>query len=111
MIIGQTIFAGTFYSQWFPRQGNAAVFSGEMIAHSGSGTLTIVVETKNLSDTDVSGTLVGGTVQWTSLDDTTKATSGAATGAKELVRFKYVFAASANGWTHFRVLAPAWCPN
>lgn len=116
MIIGQTIFAGTFFSPWFPRQGDAAVFSGEVIAFNGASTLSIFVQTKNLEETDTqAGTLTSGSMVWDATSIAVKTTGGgtpvAASGAKELVRFKYVLSAASGYWAHLRVLPPAWQQN
>src|SRR5262245_52917889 len=46
MIIG-------IYSPWSPRQDNAAVFSGEKIAHSGTGTLVIYASGRGVTDPDL----------------------------------------------------------
>ena len=109
MIIGQTVFAGSYCSPWFPRQGDGAVFSGECIANS-SGSMTLAIQTKNRDEVDkpysdatygtiaTSLSMTGGTVGTVS-----------ASGLKELVRF--VYSVAGTGWVHFRVMPPAWRMN
>jgi hypothetical protein len=107
MIIGQTLLAGTYLSPWFPRQGDAAVFSAEVLAIGASASLQVGIQTKNSEEVDAappSGSLgVTGTF--------TTATIGtvSVTGMKELVRFYYLVGAT--NWVHFRVLPPAWRNN
>lgn len=102
MIIGQTVFAGTYYSPWFPRRGDAAVFAGEVIAATGS--MMLNVEHKNSEDADSAAAVLGSAIISSGVGTVS------VTGMKELVRFKYFVGTSGN-WVHFRVLPPAWRLN
>jgi len=108
MIIGQTVFGftGTYYSPWFPRQGDAAVFAAEVIANGVSGSLMFQIESKNREQTDAAGSVVGSSVLFSSGIGTF---SGS--GLLELVRFGYRINPAGTGWVHFRVLPPAWRMN
>ena len=108
MIIGQTVFAaGSYYSPWFPRQGDAATFACESIAVNGA-TLAITVQHKNM-DTADSGATTAGTF---SSITTATTTTQRVTALLELVRFKYVLTGADNTkWIHFRMLSPSWETN
>ena len=108
MIIGQTVFgfSGTYYSPWFPRQGDGAVFAAEVIANGSSGSLAFAIETKNKEQADSAGSIVGVSSYLTSGVGTF---SGS--GLLELVRFAYRVGAAPSSWVHFRVLPPAWRMN
>jgi hypothetical protein len=113
MIIGQTLMGSSsnYFSPWFPRQGDAAVFSAQIIAISGTSTLTVVVETKNTTETDASASQpANGTFSGTSASVITSG-STAVSGLDELVRFKYTVNNAASAFCHFRVLPPAWQRN
>lgn len=109
MIIGQTVFGnGSFYfSPWFPRQGDGAVFAAECIASGASGSIMFTVQTKNKAQADASLTTVGSSTFLTAGQVGTY--SG--TGLLELVRFAYSVGVVGSGWVHFRVLPPAWRMN
>lgn len=106
MIIGQTVFSGSYLSPWFPRQGDSAVFATELLA-AGGGTIVTTVLTKNREDPDT------GTLNLGSTNSMTTAGVGTVlgTGLRELVRFSYAVAGSSTNWVHFRVLPPAWRMN
>ena len=109
MIIGQTIFksATSYYSPWFPRQGDAATFAAQSVAISATGTLKVVIETKNLEDVDTAAVALGTITLSTTTPGTVRVS-----GLKELVRFRYDMTGSAStDWSHFRVLPPAWEAN
>lgn len=110
MIIGQTLLAGTYLSPWFPRQGDAAVFSAEVIALGASASLQVGIQTKNSEDVDSAPLPSGtGTLGLTNSMTTTGVGTVAVTGMKELVRFYYLVGAT--NWVHFRVLPPSWRNN
>lgn len=106
MIIGQTVFGGTYFSPWFPRQGDGALFGAEALAST--GTLVFQLYGKAADEADVSAVAVsassnfitGGTV-----------VTVAGTSLPQLVRFRYIISSSASNWVHFRVLPPAWRRN
>lgn len=117
MLIGQTVFApgpgATYYSPWFPRQGDAFTGVFEVIEAMSPYSLVCEAETKNAEDADSSATGLTGSVTingtaWPELGTINPS------AAKELVRFK--FTASGDGestaaWIHFRSNAPIWQPN
>lgn len=105
MIIGQTVFAGSYLSPWFPRQGDSAVFAAEVLARDASATLTVTVQHKNKAEAD-SAALSAGV---TNGINTVSVGTALGTQLKELVRFSYVV--SGSNWVHFRVLPPAWRMN
>jgi hypothetical protein len=107
--IGQSLlgFVGSYYSPWFPRQGNAAMFAAECIAHGNSGSLQFAVQTKNKEEVDASATVLGSSA-WM---DTGVIATYSATGLLELVRFAYKVGPHETGWVHFRMLPPAWQMN
>lgn len=112
MIIGQTVFGGTYLSPWFPRRGDAAIFAAELIA--ATGTLNFGIQTKNAEETDVAP-LPSGTGTFTTSGNMLGSAPGVGTvqvtgGLKELVRF-YYGVSSSTAWVHFRVLPPAWRMN
>lgn len=52
-IIGQLLPKGTFYSPWFPSQGNGAEMTLDIIAINGTNTsLTVTVQTKTSEQSD-----------------------------------------------------------
>ena len=114
MIIGQTLMGSSsnYYSPWFPRQGDTAVFSAQIIAISSTSTLTVVVETKNTEDTDASATQpANGTFSGTSVNVISSGAGTPVAGLKELVRFRYTVNDSTSKFCHFRVLPPSWARN
>ena len=129
MLLGQLLDGGksrttTYFSPWFPRAGNAGVFSCQVFDSaglSGSDSFSITVQTKNEEDSDKSASvpLNGGpiTMTVTALAETSFAVGGsfsAGAGFLELVRFKYDLVnttGTADPWVHFRILAPNWLKN
>ena len=111
MIIGQTVFGGTFYSPWFPRQGDSAVFTAESI--NSFGTLTFKMQTKNREQADSAASYVSGASSSIYGTINTGSFIGTAMGTAllELVRFEYTIASATSNWVHFRVLPPAWRMN
>jgi hypothetical protein len=117
MIIGETLFAegesATYYTPWFPRGGDNAVFAFDIIARSNVSTLTVTAQTKNSEDTDSGGSVVSATAATLSDMGVNKWTAAGWTGCLELVRFKITLTASENqvGLVHLRPLAPTWVTN
>jgi hypothetical protein len=111
MIIGQTLMgAGTYYSPWFPRQGDTANITTQVIGCSGNGSLTFIVQTKNIADTDTSPATLG-TFSSTANTPGIYPTGGTLiSNIKELLRFQYILT-TASSFAHFRVLPPAWEAN
>lgn len=129
MIIGQlldgALGTSTYYSPWFPRAGNLAVFACEVVQTDGSPSFKITVETKDSESSDKdSGTVVpqGGAnnvITATANVITTFSVgapldSTANNGFLQLVRFKYTLSTAVEGsrpWVHFRMLNPIWLTN
>lgn len=114
MIIGQTLMGSSsnYFSPWFPRQGDRAVFSAQIVAISSTSTLTVVVETKNTEDTDSAATQpANGTFSGTAASVISSGAASPVAGLKELVRFKYAVNDAASKFCHFRVLPPSWERN
>ncbi len=109
MIVGTSMFkmgGSAYFSPEFPRGGLAATFSVDVQNMTGSPTLTIKVEHRNEEDTTFS--------ELGSFDNitTTGSPSKDLTGCKEILRFRFEFAAgddAADG-VHLLVQAPAWRP-
>jgi hypothetical protein len=93
------------FSPWFPRGGDNAYFTLEVVAIS-SANMTVEVEVFHKTREDTGdGTQLGSA--W----DRTAVGREAAefTGLKEMVRFKYTFtSASGTQWATFRMLQPVW---
>ena len=104
------------YSPWFPRGGDSARFTLDVIkSHATSGaTITFEVEawTKNReetgdgadADTSVSISSVSGRT-------TTEWLSTSSVGFKELVRYRFILGNSGKSgtvWILFRMLPPVW---
>lgn len=130
MIIGQLLDGNedgstTYYSPWFPRGGNRAVFACEVINTDQLLSFAVSVQTKNSESSDKDAgtfvpnngannaiTLSAGTITTftvgAALDDT------ANNGFLELVRFVYTLydeTAGSRPWVHFRMLNPIWLTN
>jgi hypothetical protein len=108
MLVGQYFMrfgAGvTQYSPSFPRGGEAAVFSIEILALISGTSITLAVEHKNLEDTN-----------WGSLGNVNATSVGvwplSVTGLKEEVRLTYVVGGNNDTDTVYaNVLAPQWRP-
>ena len=127
MIIGQALLSqdstsgNVYYSPWFPRGGNKAVFSCEVIASANTtsdiDTFHVQVQTKNAEDSDKDSVDLGSATSITlgTDENITSFQAGASLsstdqGFKELVRFQYTVRAKASGlaWVHFRMLNPSW---
>lgn len=121
LLIGKSA-ATNYYSPWFPRGGNGAKMTCEVIADNGLDSFKILVETKNSdqgdnSATELNGpngeTITLGTVYNRHDFDVGDDVDGGTQGCLELVRFKYIVdgPASGIGWVHFRMLEPQWLTN
>ena len=111
MIIGQTVFGGTYLSPWFPRQGDGAVFGAEVLDLAATGTLILGIQTKNRDATDTAPTgASSGTLGESAPITAAGVGTVSVTGMQELVRFYYLVAGTSQ-WVHFRVLPPAWKIN
>jgi len=109
MILGTILFrmgGNASYSPAFPKGGDAAVLSVEVLNVIDSPQFVITIQHRNLEDTS-----------WTDVDTfTTITATGVSTknvsGLKELVRLKYSFAsADPIDGVQFIVAPPAWRPN
>jgi len=107
MLFGAT--EGTkVYSPWFPRQGDNAIMTLEVVAVSGA-TIKVEVLTKNSEDAG-DGTIVTGV---TGDADITASTVGRSDGEwdqvlEELVRYKFTVTNTTEKWVLFRMLPPVW---
>lgn len=117
MLIGQSVLAptggATYYSPWFPRQGNECTAVIEVMRASGTlSSFTCQVQTKTNEDPDSSAVNVGAAFNVAWLTTASKTTNEPRSGFKELVRYKFVVAGSgATRWIHFRSNTPLWEPN
>jgi hypothetical protein len=114
MLIGQTLYAPntdpgtTYYTPWFPRQGDAFTAVIEVLRDSGSFTLDVTVQTKNQESSDASLSSLGATYSITAVGTDTQLRSG----SLELVRYRLVLAAAGSPqWIHLRINPPQWQPN
>ena len=109
MVVGTTIFkmdGNDFFSPQFPRGGLAATFAIDVTHVVDTPDVTVTIQTRNSEDTS-----------WTDLGTFSTIT---ATGQfqkdladlKEIVRFKYAFAAGDNATAgiHFLMQPPSWRP-
>lgn len=105
-IIALDTAATDYYSPWFPRAADNAVFTLEKLQDSfGSTPMTVTVYTKNREDEGSAPGSPAGT--FTLL--TGNFYEVACVGLKELVRFKISFRASSAGQgVVFRFLGPTW---
>ena len=112
-----------YYSPWYPRAGNLAVFQCDVIAFHGIESFSIDVQTKNSEDDDAVGNnasnkLVTQAITLTA-NTRTPITAGSSLGAatdrfEELYRFKISLQAQENtrgGFVHWRMLNPSWLSN
>jgi hypothetical protein len=133
MVQGETLMTGdagcVVHSPWFEGCGSGATFAVEVGPRTSgkptSGTLQILVETKNSEDADserVTLERVDVPGFWFPFSATEEEEHGDSdyvstarfTGFKELVRFKYVLAAIEPAKffsVHFRMLPPLWEAN
>lgn len=111
MIIGQTICAEdvtgeTYWTPWFPRQGDACTSVVETICIAGSTTLEVTLFHKDPNDTG-DGTANGSAASIT----TATTTPFRRTGCKALVRYKLLYKRDSGTGTvfcHLRFLNPSW---
>lgn len=98
----------TYYTPWFPRGADNAVFTMEKILDTipgGAGAFTVTVWTKNREDEGSAPDSLVAT--FTSLHGNFY--EAACTGLEEMVRFRIVFTASLAGQgVIYRFLQPTW---
>lgn len=93
------------YSPWFPRRGDNARFTLEIVAKSGSTKLTVALYTKT-PDASGDGSTIGspvdiGSVGRTEFDSDSE--------MAQLVRYKFLASSGSTGdWILFRLLPPVW---
>jgi len=113
MLIGQSALGSflevnPYYGPWMSRQADAATFFVEVLHLSSNASISVVLEHKNSEDPDSSAT----TAATFTAVSSAKVEEKAASGLKELVRYKYTVGdSSSTGWVHFRMLPPVWLPN
>jgi hypothetical protein len=99
------VMGGTaLYSPSFPRGGEAALFSVEVLALLGSPSIAIDVQHKNYDD-----------IAWTSAGSFSAITTIAVhpkdlSGLKEEIRFKYTLSGTDGHGCNMLVAEPAWRP-
>ena len=99
------VMGGTaLYSPAFPRGGEAALFSAEVLAKIGSPSLSIDIEHKNTEDTS-----------WTSAGTFTAITTTGVftqdiTGLKEEIRIKFTMTGTDGHAVNLLMPEPAWRP-
>lgn len=107
LLIGSSGDGTRVFSPWFPRQGDNAIFTVDVVAISGV-TLSVEVFTKNTEDagngspvSPASGSLSG------IVDPGAVAATWGPDTLLELVRYRYTVE-SAGDWVLFRMLTPVW---
>lgn len=91
------------YSPWFPRQGDNAIFTLDLV--DATGTILVEVFSKNTEDTGDGGSaLTPNSGSKSSPGRTSFELSG---NLKELVRYRFTVSGSGN-WVLFRMLPPVW---
>ena len=101
----------TIFSPWFPRGGDNAIFSLDVIDVDGTPSLAVDIFTKNSEDTGegamtgISFSMTGTTAGVT----TTRLESTKTNGMLELVRYQFkLTAGNAGDWILFRMLPTSW---
>ena len=106
--------AQEYFTPWFPKGADNAVFTYEIIRQNfgtgGTPGFTVAVYTKNLEDVGSQGTAVSGS--WTQLSPA-DFYEFKATNLRQLVRFKITLTGSTLGLTGqegvvYRILPPTW---
>lgn len=111
MIIGQTLNAVAgedkfYFSPWFPRAADNAVFTFQYITDQLTGGAVIDVLHKNAEDSGTGSVVTDFSAQLGSTD----LYEAQCSGLKEMVRFR-VKLKDGTGWVHFRFLPPTWYPT
>ncbi len=115
MLIGQTVTGpaspakATYYTPWFPRQGNSLSAVIQVLKSSGAFAMTVQLQTKNQEQSDASAALLGSSFNVTTVGTSTS--SAPVTGALELVRYRLELNGTPACWVHFRSNPPIWQPN
>lgn len=112
MIIGELLMQSgdpVYYSQWFPRQGDQAIFTVELLAVASEAMgFVMTVETKNSDETDGDAVEAGNSGVLSGLGVSSTSVLG---GLKEWVRYMYTFSdvfGGTNEWLQFIMLDPIW---
>ena len=110
MFIGRTLHFGMdIFTPWFPKPGNNAYFSVQLIAVSSTSVdLEFQVQHKNRDQTG-DGDPVGSAVTIDGSSGLPKISAQNATGLKELVRLRYKVTGVSDkqDWAHFVTLNPS----
>lgn len=117
MFDAQLLFPGaagaalSFYSPWFPRQGDNLRVTVDVVQRV-SSQLTVRVFTKNREDTgDGTDADVGTSIVASATGRSTAEWTSGTAGLKEMVRYKYTVQSTGTGatdWVLFRMLTPVW---
>lgn len=96
------------YGPWFPKGGDSAKFTIDVVEveTSGGSDFSVEVLTKNSEDTG-DGSAIAAPAAISSAGITTFNLTSEST-VKELVRYKYTVAIGTGDWYLFRMLAPVW---
>ena len=123
---GEPDTIAVYYSPWFPRGGNRARFTCNIIDYDAMDYMKITVQTKTSDESDSGASTVSGWEEDIDLDGGSPPAAnsdvswlaGAAlnstssAGFEDLVRLKYELRSNAkDGWVHFRMLATQWFPH
>lgn len=111
MAMGSTS-AKTYYTPWFPRGAENAVFTYELIqALPVGGTFAVTALHKNREDQGAEGTTLVASGSFSQIGSS-GLYHGVGTGIKELVRFKLVVTPAGTGdGLVYRFLPPTWYPK
>lgn len=130
-IPGRTFLTGeTFYSDWFPRGGDDAIFRAQLTAQSGTPSSAITIYTKNREeDTYTNGLVVQdstpapydfgfkstdtpspspGQTRQVIVQSVTGGSTGTSRGLLELVRFKITVTGDPDEYQAVRIFPPVW---
>ena len=106
------------FSPWFPRGGDNALFTLDLVQSDEAGTASLQLEvkafTKNLEVPGDGADSISGTRITVTSSDTRKSEtwlSTSSSGFDELVRYKFILSATGDDgavWVLFRMLPPSW---
>ena len=118
VLSGKTSGQAHYFSEWFPRRGNRARFTFNLVETDNLTELKVAIQTKNVEQSDDERVYAtGGTnhPMTLSADSILSFTAGAAlgdtsdAGLLELVRVQYIV--TGHGFGHIRALDPQWFTN
>lgn len=106
----------TYYTPWFPRGGDSAVFAFDVTAMTGNATVDVYAQTKNSETPDGASSPDIVTANTKSCSAGVNEWKPAGTdwdGCLELIRFKIVVGSNdeSPSMAHLRALNPSWVTN